>query len=86
MTLPPILIGTPILVGTYSDRNAFRLEPILFGIHSVWSAFRCENRSSTLRSIWKWIRVEKYIEERTDAIFTHSLCEDRSGYVYPEFN
>jgi hypothetical protein len=36
--------------------------------------------------IWKWIRVEEYIEERTNAIFTHSLYEDRFRNLIPEFS
>ena len=31
-----------------------------------------------------WIHVEKYIQDRTDAEFTHGLCPDCSHGLYPE--
>jgi hypothetical protein len=31
-----------------------------------------------------WMRIEKYIQERTDAVFTHGLCNDCSVAHYGE--
>jgi hypothetical protein len=31
-----------------------------------------------------WIMLEQYIQERTDAEFTHGLCPDCSSELYPE--
>ena len=33
----------------------------------------------------EWVRIERYIAERSDAEFTHSLCPDCSRRLYPDY-
>lgn len=33
-----------------------------------------------------WNKIEKYIEDHSDARFTHSICQDCSKKLYPEIH
>ena len=44
----------------------------------------CANCKSVRDEGGRWVRIEHYIEQRTDAAFTHSLCPTCSARLYPE--
>ena len=41
-------------------------------------------KASDHRKQESWVAIESYIEERTDAEFTHGLCPQCSRELYPE--
>jgi hypothetical protein len=34
----------------------------------------------------QWVRIEKYIQDRTEAMFSHSICPECMKVNYPEFS
>ncbi len=44
----------------------------------------CANCGSVRDSEGRWLRIEEYVRRRTDASFTHTICEACGGILYPE--
>ena len=64
-----------------------KLEAALEDVRTLQGLIKiCANCKNVHSDAGAWQRIEKYIQERSDAKFTHTLCPKCMKALYPDFD
>ena len=79
-------LGRKLVQGIEALRESLRRIRQLEGLVPICAGCKnIRNEGANSRDPSSWVPVELYIAERTDTEFTHSLCPDCFGKLYPDF-